>query len=585
MHRVRGILVRLAPRARALTAIAASGAATLLAAIQPSPARAADNFYFNATAPAGGNGSQSRPWNSLSIANALDLDAGDHVYLQGKFNVPVGLSLTSQDAGTAKNPVVITSYGKSPATINAGDSFGLKATNVGGIDVSNLRVVGSGHADGGGSSHDASGLYSNQNDGIGFYADQGVKQNHIRIDKVYVAGFGQNGITIHGENGKSGFNDVRITNSVAEYNQRAGVNADGDFKGSGKSAHTNVYVGNVRANNNTGRPNRPNENNTGSGIILGQVNGATIENSVAYANGTACASTQGGAVGIWAWDANKVVIQNNESYKNGTAGDHDGGGFDLDGGVTNSVMQNNYSHDNDGAGYLLAQFGGAKPFGKNIVRNNVSENDGRKNGYGGIHAFGRIGDTEVSNNTVIMNPADKSQLRADGEAPAAVKFRDGSTKNITFKDNLFVITDANGKSTIDPDMVDLSGAAGARFDGNAFWHLSDSGKKFLDLAIDSDADASADGAGDATAAGKRLSTLAAYLLNSADDHDSKMIEPNPVKLKEGPGKVVSKVGDDVGGPADVSVVSITAIPEPTTASLVALGVAAALGSRRRRHRP
>jgi parallel beta-helix repeat protein len=554
---------------RALLAPALLGAVALAA-----PAYGG-NYYFDASAPAGGAGTQSSPWNTLSIANSLDLNAGDHVYLEGKFNVSSGLSLTSQDAGTASKPVVITSYGSSPATINAGDGFGLRATNVGGIDLSNLRFTGSGHTASGGSARDGSGLYTNTNDGIGFYANEGIKQDHIRIDNVYVAGFGENGISLHGERGKSGFNDVRITNSVAEYNQRAGVNTDGDFNGSGKSAHTNVYVGSVRANNNAGRPNRPDENNSGSGIILGQVNGATIENSVAYANGTACASTQGGAVGIWAWDANNVTIQHNESYGNGTAGEHDGGGFDLDGGVTNSVMQDNYSHDNDGAGYLLAEFPNAKPFGGNVVRNNVSENDGRKNGYGGIHAFGAIGDTTVSGNTVIMNPAERKDLQPDGKGPAAVKFRDGSIKRISFKDNLFVITDTDGSTqTIDPKMLDLGAADGASFDGNAYWRVDGSDKTFLALAADSNPNPSARGADGATPAGNALSSLAEYVLNNSD---TATIENQTTPPAPNESDLISD-----GGSIDPHAAPAEPLPEPAGAAVVGCAWLATLLRRRRR---
>ena len=59
----------------------------------------------------------------------------------------------------------------------------------------------------------------------------------------------------------------------------------------------------------------------------------------------------------------------------------------LDGGVRNSIVQYNYSHDNDGAGYLLAQFEGGRAFYNNVIRYNVSENDGQKNSYGGIHLW------------------------------------------------------------------------------------------------------------------------------------------------------------------------------------------------------
>lgn len=82
--------------------------------------------------------------------------------------------------------------------------------------------------------------------------------------------------------------------------------------------------------------------------------------------------------GIWAWDSNNILLQFNESYANRTIG-VDGDGFDFDGGVTNSVMQYNYSHDNDAAGFLLAQYAFAPQAMKNIViRYNISENDCRR---------------------------------------------------------------------------------------------------------------------------------------------------------------------------------------------------------------
>ena len=54
--------------------------------------------------------------------------------------------------------------------------------------------------------------------------------------------------------------------------------------------------------------------------------------------------------------------------------------------MTNSVMQYNYSHDNDGAGYGLYQGSTSAPWSNNVVRYNISQNDGRKNGYGAITA-------------------------------------------------------------------------------------------------------------------------------------------------------------------------------------------------------
>ncbi|MGC3974336.1 MAG: hypothetical protein QM771_08160 [Nitrospira sp.] len=71
---------------------------------------------------------------------------------------------------------------------------------------------------------------------------------------------------------------------------------------------------------------------SGSGIILGNVDSGVIEWSKAYENGR----LGNAGVGIWTYDSTKVAIQHNESFANHTSGDADGGGFDLDGGVTDS---------------------------------------------------------------------------------------------------------------------------------------------------------------------------------------------------------------------------------------------------------
>ena len=65
------------------------------------------------------------------------------------------------------------------------------------------------------------------------------------------------------------------------------------------------------------------------------------------------------AVGIWTYASNRVTIRSSESYGNRTGGHADGGGFDLDGGVTNSVIEYCYSHDNDGPGFLVWNYEGA----------------------------------------------------------------------------------------------------------------------------------------------------------------------------------------------------------------------------------
>jgi hypothetical protein len=168
-----------------------------------------------------------------------------------------------------------------------------------------------------------------------------------------------------------------------------------------------------------------------------------------------------------------------------------------------------------------------------------------------------------------------------------VKFRDGGTKNITFSDNLFVLSDENGNArTIDPDLIDLSGAKGAKFDGNAYWQIDGTTRKFLGSVLDSDADPTADGAASATPAGSKFASLTAFLASNPsskpEETDTKIV-PNPVKPR--PVDVVSNAGSGTSeGDGGGLVAPHQAIPEPTTASLLGVGLAAAL-ARRTRRRP
>jgi len=400
-------------------------------------------YYVDA---ASGNDSNSgtsttRAWRTIDRANTLDLQSGDRLLFRGSQTFVGNLLLGAEDAGTATRPVQVGSYGTGRARINAGTGTGVRIYNAGGIDVSRLVVSGVGLAAG------------NLASGVEIYTDRGgaTKFGHVRVANVEVSRFGNAGILLGADPAdgtKSGFRDVRITNVSAHDSADAGIKSFGHFSSTANGwAHENVYVGSCRTYNN------------GSGVVLGDVNGATIERCVAYNNGANNNYSGGGSIGIWAWDSNRVTIQHNESYNNKTK-TVDGGGFDLDGGVTNSIMQYNYSHNNAGAGYLLAQFAGARAFGNNVVRYNISENDGRKGLYGAIHFWNGNGsngirDTEVYNNTVYMSPQ-------AGAAPEAVRF-DSATTNVHLRNNIFV-------STGGVPLVHLvAGQSGLHFQGNDYW--------------------------------------------------------------------------------------------------------------------
>jgi hypothetical protein len=204
------------------------------------------------------------------------------------------------------------------------------------------------------------------------------------------------------------------------------------------------------------------KNHSGSGLLLADTDGAIIERTVAWENGRLCYRAPGGPCGIWAAGSNNVVIQHCESFRNHTGKDSaDGDGFDLDGGVTNSIVQYNYSHDNDGYGFLLCSYKGAPhPWRNNIVRFNISDNDGRAAKPSAGIAFWTDGPelegVQIYNNTIISDPGPEwvlaAAIRATGPVDGARVFN-----------NLLIAT--SGSAFID----NKSSPNGIRFEGNAYW--------------------------------------------------------------------------------------------------------------------
>lgn len=381
-----------------------------------SPVYAAD-YYVSLSGSDANPGTAAAPWLTFARVNTADLEPGDRVLLRGGDIFSGRLMLDALDSGTPTAPVSIASYGAGRATIRSGTRTAITAYNAAGIRVQNLNVVG----DGTGSSS-----------GIVFYTDTpGVKLPFVRIEGVEVSGYGKDGIEIGSWNGTSGFRDVRITRAWTHHNARTGILVYAQQP----NAHENVYVGHSRAFDNPGIPSSA--TNSGSGIVLGGVNGGTVEWSVASGNGRLNTAV-GGPVGIWAYDSARILIQYNESYDNHTASTADGGGFDLDQNVSESVVQYNYSHDNDGAGYLLAHRPDTAAHNANIVRFNVSENDGRRNSYGGIELWGRITGARIHNNTVRMSPTASGRSAAVRVWNAGVE--DRLAAQVLFQHNVFITT-------------------------------------------------------------------------------------------------------------------------------------------------
>jgi hypothetical protein len=356
---------------------------------------AATNYYVSPTGSDSNNGtSTSTPWMTISQVSRFVFSPGDHVYFQGgqSFTGCVVFShVTNVPVSSESTPFVVGSYGTGSATllsncpgVNQSNGLGPRSAlvtidGVSGFILNNLILSANGTATQFGvliensSGTTASSISVENSDVSGFYTTASDTSSEIEVlgyplngncgslNKVYILNN-----SLHGANGPTSQDD-------------AGING----YGCGLNITNVVYEGNTVYNLGGGGA----FPNIANGIIANGVNGAQIQYNIAHdigANTTSC----GGSAGIWAYTSNRIAIQFNEVYNvqpvSFTTG-CDWDAYDLDGGVTNSVVQYNYSHHNAGNAWLAyTAVVDSQSWGNNIFRFNISENDGYLNTNGGI---------------------------------------------------------------------------------------------------------------------------------------------------------------------------------------------------------
>ena len=397
------------------------------------------NYYVDGQSGNDENpGTLEKPFKTIEQINKLQLQAGKSVLFAGG-QIFAGTLKLSGLCGTEVQPIVIGSFGTGRAILNGETGNSILADGCTWLQVKNLVLTGNGR------------LTGNTGSGVELR-----KVQNCSIDNIEASGFLWSGVKVGG--GKN----LHITNIYAHDNGFSGINVESDgqdaggLEGSGGKTFKNLYIANCVAENNPGCP-EVKENHSGNGILIGGVTNGTIEYCEAMNNGWDMPREGNGPVGIWAYQCDSVTIQYCYAHDNKTSEKgKDGGGFDFDGGMTNSVMQYNFSANNEGAGYGLFQYNGASAWKNNIIRNNISYNDGRKNGLAGFLVWidmnlkEGIWDCLIEKNIVV------------NKYGFSVSFEPGDYPGFNFVNNIFLTTEkslsfVNGKYT------------GAKFSGNVAW--------------------------------------------------------------------------------------------------------------------
>lgn len=367
--------------------------------------------------------SPSQAWKTLDKLNALELQAGDFVFLRTG-SVFEG-QLKPKGSGTFAAPIILTAYGKGPKPRIDGQGA-VRATVflknlshwvVRGIEITNT-----------GAEPKANRL------GVYLLADNAGVVKNITLSNLFIHDV--NGVISKDEGGGSGIlweviskkTPTRFEGLLIEDCHILRCDRDG-IKGRKQPwddlsyLSTNVVVrGNLL------------EHIGGDGIVPIGTDGALIEfNRIYEARDRFDPSTKevsqyaGPSVGIWPWSSTNTLIRFNEVW--GYRGTFDGQGYDSDFNCDGSTFEYNLSANNAGGFFLICNWAKHQDSGQSIgnsnttIRHNISLNDH-------IRAFvinGPVSDVLIEKNIIYNTIEPKFQLLVDtpwGRFAESVKVRD-----------------------------------------------------------------------------------------------------------------------------------------------------------------
>ena len=377
-------------------------------------------------------GTKAMPWRTIEKVNSYRIKPGDSILFEGGKTFYGSIKIDSTQLGTAKDPILISSYKSGWATIQAGQGNALDLSNTSHILVKRLILHGDGRKNG---NHECGLIVNN------------CKYTHL--DSIDISGFQKVGLLVYGSQ------YMEITHLFSHDNGAAGISVEAPYK---TRNSFQIHIAYCRAEDNPGDPTNL-VNHSGNGIVVGHCSKVLIEYCTATNNGWDMPRKGNGPVGIWCYEADSVIIQHCISYRNKTSvGSDDGGGFDLDGGVKHSIIQYCLSYENQGSAFGIFQYDGASQWSDNTIRYNISENDGAiSTAHSSIYIWNNSKESAQFANCLFYN---NIIYNTKG---VAIHYSDESNrKSFKFYNNIFVAQDSLITGKMENDC----------FVGNDWWCIS-----------------------------------------------------------------------------------------------------------------
>ena len=346
--------------------------------------------------------SQAQAWKSLDKVNGTVFQPGDRILFKAG-SVFVG-HLYPAGSGSAGAPIVIDMYGTGPKPMIMADGrnesiVSLKNQpywHIRNLDINGANLPGVKY-------------------GINIIVEDFGQLDHIYITDNYlhdIAGdlttkvSGGIFLTISGTSIKSWFHHVRIENNTVRHTDRTGITLDAFRSWEDKRLGTYEPGTWVPCTDVVIRGNFLDDVG-GDGIVMKNCEGGIVEyNTAKNCNARATDAN----VAIWVYNSTNCVMQFNEAYN--TRYTHDGEGFDVDSFSENTLVQYNYSHDNEGGFILICAPGevGTGAVGyytrDTVVRYNISQNDGNL----GLMLSGNTYRNYFYNNTIYTAQGSKTAI-------------------------------------------------------------------------------------------------------------------------------------------------------------------------------